>query len=58
MYSDIAKPLVDIGLFAFKLGESIGVEAPLLMLAYFASSGYLLRMISPPFGKCTTTSKH
>lgn len=56
MYSDIAKPLVDIGLFAFKLGESIGAEAPLMMLAYFASSGYLLRMVSPPFGKCNHPS--
>ena len=52
MYSDIAKPLVDIGLFAFKLGESIGMEAPIMMLAYFASSGFILRTISPPFGKC------
>jgi ATP-binding cassette subfamily D (ALD) protein 3 len=51
LYSDIAKPLVDIALFAYKLGESIGAEAPVLMLAYFASSGYLLKRISPSFGK-------
>lgn len=52
LYSDIAKPIVDIFLFAFKLGQSIGVEAPLMMLAYFATSGVFLRAISPPFGKC------
>lgn len=52
LYSDIAKPIVDIGLFAYKLGQSIGSEAPLLMLAYFASSGAILRVLSPPFGKC------
>lgn len=51
LYSDIAKPIVDIGLFAYKLGESIGVEAPLLMLSYFFTSGLILRAISPPFGK-------
>jgi ATP-binding cassette subfamily D (ALD) protein 3 len=52
LYSDIAKPLVDIGLFAYKLGQSIGGEAPVMMLLYFASTGALLRFISPPFGKC------
>jgi ATP-binding cassette, subfamily D (ALD), member 3 len=51
LYSDIAKPLVDIGLFAYKLGESIGFEAPFMMLGYFATSGLLLRTLSPPFGK-------
>lgn len=55
LYSDIAKPLVDIGLFAYKLGQSVGGEAPLLMIAYFASSGTVLRYLSPPFGKCTTS---
>ena len=51
LYSDIAKPLVDIGLFAFKLGQSIGSEAPLAMLSYFFASGLGLRSISPPFGR-------
>lgn len=53
LYSDIAKPLVDIGLFAYKLGASVGMEAPLLMISYFFSTGLFLRSISPPFGKCT-----
>lgn len=51
LYSDIAKPLVDIGLFAYKLGESVGAEAPVWMLSYFLTTGLLLRTISPPFGK-------
>lgn len=51
LYSDIAKPLVDIGLFALKLGQSIGTEAPLAMLSYFLASGMVLRTISPPFGR-------
>lgn len=51
LYSDIAKPIVDICLFAYKLGESIGAEAPIWMLGYFFLGGGFLRAISPPFGK-------
>lgn len=58
LYSDIAKPIVDIGLFAYKLGQSIGAEAPLLMLAYFAASGVFLRAISPQFGKYTAIEQN
>lgn len=53
LYTDITKPLVDVGLFALKLGQSLGAEAPLLMLSYFLSSGYILRYISPPFARFT-----
>ncbi|KAG0265862.1 ATP-binding cassette sub- D member 3 [Actinomortierella ambigua] len=53
LYSDIAKPLVDIVLFAYKLGEAIGREAPFYMIGYFFLSGMALRAISPPFGKYT-----
>ncbi|CAG8460082.1 14752_t:CDS:10 [Funneliformis caledonium] len=53
LYSDIAKPIVDMVLFAYKLGEAIGREAPIFMIAYFMVSGALLRAISPPFGKFT-----
>ncbi|ORZ16636.1 ABC transporter transmembrane region 2-domain-containing protein [Lobosporangium transversale] len=53
LYSDIAKPLVDIVLFAYKLGEAIGGEAPFYMIGYFFLSGVVLRALSPPFGKYT-----
>lgn len=53
LYSDIAKPLVDIVLFAYKLGEAIGGEAPFYMIGYFFLSGVALRALSPPFGKYT-----
>ncbi|KAF9583853.1 ATP-binding cassette sub- D member 3 [Lunasporangiospora selenospora] len=53
LYSDIAKPLVDIVLFAYKLGEAIGGEAPFYMIGYFFLSGIVLRAFSPPFGKYT-----
>ncbi|ORY95546.1 ABC transporter transmembrane region 2-domain-containing protein [Syncephalastrum racemosum] len=53
LYSDIAKPVVDICLFAYKLGEAIGNEAPFFMIAYFVLSGVILRSFSPPFGRYT-----
>ncbi|KAI9139562.1 ABC transporter transmembrane region 2-domain-containing protein [Paraphysoderma sedebokerense] len=53
LYSDIAKPLVDIFLFAYKLGQAIGRDAPAAMISYFFFSGVLLRSLSPPFGKYT-----
>lgn len=51
LYSNIAKPVVDICLFAYKLGESLGFTGPVYMISYFFSSGFLLRKISPAFGK-------
>jgi len=53
LYSDIAKPIVDIILFAVKLGQAIGTSAPFVMVGYFVTSGFVLRAISPPFGKYT-----
>jgi ATP-binding cassette subfamily D (ALD) protein 3 len=53
LYSDISKPIVDIFLFAYKLGQAIGGQAPLVMVTYFVSSGLFLKSISPPFGKYT-----
>ncbi|GJJ77854.1 ATP-binding cassette, subfamily D (ALD), member 3 [Entomortierella parvispora] len=53
LYSDIAKPIVDVIIFAMKLGQAIGTEAPFYMIGYFFMSGIALRAISPPFGKYT-----
>ncbi|KAG0366174.1 ABC transporter transmembrane region 2-domain-containing protein [Gamsiella multidivaricata] len=57
LYSDIAKPIVDIALFAYKLGEAIGGEAPFYMIGYFFLSGVVLRALSPPFGKYTAVEQ-
>ncbi|KAL1934379.1 hypothetical protein VTP01DRAFT_6561 [Rhizomucor pusillus] len=57
LYSDIAKPVVDIFLFAYKLGEAIGNEAPFFMIAYFILSGVILRAFSPPFGRYTAAEQ-
>ncbi|KAI8140124.1 ABC transporter transmembrane region 2-domain-containing protein [Fennellomyces sp. T-0311] len=57
LYSDIAKPIVDIFLFAYKLGEAIGNEAPFFMISYFVLSGVILRAFSPPFGRYTAVEQ-
>jgi ATP-binding cassette, subfamily D (ALD), member 3 len=51
LYSDTAKPIVDVFLFAYKLGQAIGLDAPVYMMSYFVCSGFFLRAISPPFGR-------
>ncbi|KAJ3088108.1 ATP-binding cassette sub- D member 3, partial [Quaeritorhiza haematococci] len=53
LYSDTLKPVVDIVLFAIKLSQAIGREAPLVIIAYFFSTAVALRTFSPPFGKYT-----
>ncbi|CAG8453533.1 2698_t:CDS:10 [Acaulospora morrowiae] len=57
LYSDIAKPIVDMILFAYKLGEAIGREAPIYIIGYFMASGAILRAFSPPFGKYTAVEQ-
>ncbi|KAJ1977243.1 hypothetical protein H4R35_002378 [Dimargaris xerosporica] len=57
LYSDTLKPVVDIFLFAYKLGQAIGGGAPLAMVSYFFVSAVILRNISPPFGKYTAVEQ-
>ncbi|TPX33695.1 hypothetical protein SmJEL517_g03466 [Synchytrium microbalum] len=53
IYSDTAKPVVDIFLFSYKLGQALGPEAPFVMIGYFIGTAVLLRAFSPPFGRLT-----
>ncbi|KAJ1650079.1 hypothetical protein IWQ61_009019, partial [Dispira simplex] len=57
LYSDTLKPVVDIFLFAYKLGQAIGGMAPVAMMGYFFTSAVILRNISPPFGKYTAVEQ-
>lgn len=53
LYNNFSKPLLDIVLFSKKLSETIGYEGPLLMIGWFFLSGFLIKYVSPPFGKLT-----
>lgn len=53
IYSDTLKPIVDIVLFARKLSQSIGMQAPFVIIGYFLSTAFTLRIVSPPFASFT-----
>ena len=40
-------------MFTRKLSETVGYQGPMLMLAWFTTSGFLMKYISPSFGKLT-----
>ena len=53
LYSNISKPLLDIFLFSKKLAELVGIEGPLVIILWYFLSGFVIKMISPSFGKLT-----
>jgi len=53
LYLNTAKPFLDIILFSRKLAVLVGWEGPSLIILWYALSGYLIKVISPPFGKLT-----
>jgi len=57
LYCGIAKPLVDVCLFSYKLQQAIGKGAPMIMITYFISVTMFLKKISPPFGKLISTEQ-
>eukprot|EP01094_Clydonella_sp_ATCC50884_P023195 TRINITY_DN5501_c0_g1_i2.p1 TRINITY_DN5501_c0_g1~~TRINITY_DN5501_c0_g1_i2.p1 ORF type:complete len:579 (-),score=247.48 TRINITY_DN5501_c0_g1_i2:1454-3190(-) len=57
LYSNVSKPLLDILIYARKLGQSIGFQGPMYMLAYLAASGFILTGLRRPLGKYTVTEQ-
>lgn len=53
LYSNFTKPLLDIILFSRKLSDVVGWEGPFFVIFWYFISGFVLRFISPPFGKLT-----
>ncbi|CAD8089388.1 unnamed protein product [Paramecium primaurelia] len=53
IYSNFSKPVLDIILFSRKLAELVGYQGPMYVILYYLISGFLLRFLSPPFGKLT-----
>lgn len=52
-YSNLTKPLMDIILFSKKLSQSLGWQGPILLVGWYLLSGFIMKIISPPFGKLT-----
>ncbi|KAM4534476.1 ATP-binding cassette sub-family D member 3a isoform 2-T2 [Odontesthes bonariensis] len=57
LYSNLSKPLLDIGLYIFKLTSAIGAQGPAIMMAYLIISGLFLTRLRRPIGKMTVTEQ-
>uniref|UniRef100_A0A674MA89 ATP-binding cassette, sub-family D (ALD), member 3a n=1 Tax=Takifugu rubripes TaxID=31033 RepID=A0A674MA89_TAKRU len=53
LYSNLSKPLLDIGLYIFKLTSAIGAQGPAIMMTYLLISGLFLTRLRRPIGKMT-----
>jgi ATP-binding cassette subfamily D (ALD) protein 3 len=53
VYSEFSKPLLDIVLFSKKLSESVSWRGPSTMIGWYLISGFLLKTITPSFGRLT-----
>ncbi|XP_062847495.1 ATP-binding cassette sub-family D member 3a [Trichomycterus rosablanca] len=53
LYSNLSKPLLDIGLYIFKLTTAIGAQGPATMMTYLLISGLFLTRLRRPIGKMT-----
>jgi len=51
LYSNFSKPLLDIILFSRKLAELVGWQGPAMMISWYVLSGFVVRFITPTFGK-------
>lgn len=50
LYSNVSKPILDIGLYVYRLTVNLGGETPAIMLAYLFVSGVLLTHLRRPTG--------
>jgi ATP-binding cassette subfamily D (ALD) protein 3 len=53
LYLNTAKPMLDIFLFAKKLTELVGWQGPAMMVGWYGLSAFVIKLISPPFGRLT-----
>lgn len=53
LYINLVKPFLDMILFSKKLSELVGWEGPALTFAWYGFSGYVIKLIAPPFGRLT-----
>ncbi|XP_076232476.1 ATP binding cassette subfamily D member Pmp70 isoform X1 [Calliopsis andreniformis] len=53
LYSNIAKPLLDIFIYVYRLTTNLGGETPLIMLSYLVFAGTVLTHLRKPIGPMT-----
>lgn len=57
LYSNISKPILDILIYVQKLTQSIGGQAPFVMILYLILSGTLLTHLRRPISRLTVTEQ-
>ena len=53
LYINICKPVLDMILFSKKLAELVGWQGPFASFAWYGFSGFIIKLISPSFGRLT-----
>ncbi|BGP19590.1 hypothetical protein JCM10213_009317 [Rhodosporidiobolus nylandii] len=51
LYSNVSKPTLDLLLFSWQLGRSIGRRGSLALWLSYVATAYILRKVTPAFGK-------
>ncbi|KAL5535281.1 PXA2 [Sanghuangporus sanghuang] len=51
IYSNLAKPILDVCLYNYQLAQNVGAEGLVLLTGLVQASAALLRASTPPFGK-------
>lgn len=57
LYCNTAKPLLDIGIYVYRLTTSLGGGTPGIMLAYLFISGVILTRLRRPTARLTVTEQ-
>lgn len=57
LYTNTAKPILDIGIYVYRLASNLGGSVPGVMLAYLFVSGLILTNIRKPMGRLTVTEQ-
>lgn len=51
MYSNIAKPTLDVILYNYQLSQNVGFEVLFILNVFLGITSRILRQSTPPFGK-------
>ncbi|XP_076300751.1 ATP binding cassette subfamily D member Pmp70 [Lasioglossum baleicum] len=57
LYSNVAKPSLDIFIYVYRLTSNLGGQTPILMLLYLVFAGTLITHLRKPIGSMTVTEQ-
>ncbi|KAH8100490.1 adrenoleukodystrophy protein [Cristinia sonorae] len=58
IYSNLAKPVLDVILYNYQLSQNVGAEGLIILSILVQTSAAVLRALTPPFGAYTALSAH